>query len=169
MNALTRDSSGKETYNNGGSAMIHRQLEAWKKFIRGRIAQEQGREEDALREFEQALQIDPDNECFREASKVAQQDLRQNLSPSEEHRLVRVQHGYQQLSQTLTSQNDDRVEGLKRILAELEGSPPIDGYVRTYKGGLHCGWSRGRSVRSCDTPSQHQRPPSRFESIPETR
>jgi tetratricopeptide (TPR) repeat protein len=52
--------------------MICRQLEAWNKFIRGRIAQEQGREEDALREFEQALEIDPDDQCFRDATKVTQ-------------------------------------------------------------------------------------------------
>jgi hypothetical protein len=49
--------------------MIRRQLEAWNKFIRGRIAHEKGREEDALREFEQA--IEPNNRCFRDASKVA--------------------------------------------------------------------------------------------------
>jgi hypothetical protein len=48
--------------------MIRRQLEAWNKFIRDRIAQEKGREEDALRD-EQA--IDSNNRCFRDASKVA--------------------------------------------------------------------------------------------------
>ena len=39
--------------------MIHRQMEPWKKFIHGRIAQEQGREEEGLREFEQAPSIRP--------------------------------------------------------------------------------------------------------------
>jgi tetratricopeptide (TPR) repeat protein len=122
-------------------------MEAWKKFIRGRFAQEQGREEDALREFEQALEIDPENQCFRDATKVAQRNLHRNLNPLEEHLLVHVQQGYEELAQTLTSQKDERVEGLKQVLAELEGRPPIDVHVRTYKGGPHCGWSKGRKDR----------------------
>ena len=71
--------------------MIHRQMEAWKKFIRGRIAQEQGREEEALRGFEQALEIDPDNNYFREASEVAKRNLVLELrSRSDEDHLARA-------------------------------------------------------------------------------
>jgi hypothetical protein len=115
--------------------MIRRQLEAWNKFIRGRIAQEKGPEEGALREFEQA--IDSNNRCFRDASKVAHDLSYRNLSSVEEHLLVRVQQGYERLAETVASQQDEPMEGLKRILAELEGRTPFDGYVKTYNGGLH--------------------------------
>jgi hypothetical protein len=114
--------------------MIRRQLEAWNKFIRGRIAQEHGREEDALREFEQA--IDPNNRCFRDTSKVAHGVSYRNLSSVEEHLLVRVQQSYERLAETVPCQQDEPMEGLKRILAELEGRTPFDGYVKTYNGGL---------------------------------
>jgi uncharacterized protein YukE len=115
--------------------MSRRLLEAWNKFIRGRIAQEQGREEAALREFEQ--EIDPNNRCFRGASKVAHGVSYRNLSSVEEHLLVRVQQSYERLAETVDSQLDDEpMEGLKRILAELEGRTPFDGYVKTYNGGL---------------------------------
>jgi hypothetical protein len=96
--------------------MIRRQLEAWNKFIRGRIAQEQGRKEDALREFEQA--IDPNDRCFRDTSKVAHDSSYRNLSSVEEHLLVRSQQGYERLAETVASQQDEPMEGLKRILAE---------------------------------------------------
>ena len=145
--------------------MIHRQMEAWKKFIHGRIAQEEGREEEGLRELEQALEIDPDNQHFRDASEVAQRNLSRNLSRSEEDLLAHVQESYEQLAGTLTSQKDERVDGLKQILAELEGRPPLDGYVRTYKGGLHCGWSR-RIAISNDIPIQHPEVAS-LESMPD--
>ena len=135
--------------------MIHRQMEAWKKFIHGRIAQEEGREEEGLRELEQALEIDPDNQHFRDASEVAQRNLSRNLSRSEEDLLAHVQESYEQLAGTLTSQKGERVDRFKQILAELEGRPPLNGYVRTYKGGLHCGWSRSRTAPSCDIPPQH--------------
>jgi tetratricopeptide (TPR) repeat protein len=145
--------------------MIHRQMEAWKKFIHGRIAQELGREEEGLRAFEQALEIDPDNQHFRDASEVAQRNLSRTLSRSEEDLLAHVQESYKQLARTLTSQKDERVNGFKQILAELEGRPPLDGYVRTYKGGLHCGWSR-RIAISNDIPPQHLASAS-LESMPD--
>jgi hypothetical protein len=115
--------------------MIRRQLEAWNKFIRGRIAQEQGREKDSLTEFKQA--IDPNNRCFRDASNVDHDSSYRNLSSVEEHLLVCVQEGYERLAETVASQQDEPMEGLKRILAELEGRTPFDGYVKTYNGGLH--------------------------------
>jgi hypothetical protein len=115
--------------------MIRRQLEAWNKFIRGRIAQAQGREEDALREFEKA--IDPHYRCFRDAGKVAHDSSPPNLGSVEEHLLVRVQQGYERLAKTVSSRHDEPMEGLKRVLAELEGRTPFDGYVKTYNGGLH--------------------------------
>jgi hypothetical protein len=124
--------------------VIHRQMEAWKKFIHGRIAQELGRDEEGLIAFEQALEIDPDNQHFREASEVAQRNLSRTLSRSDEDLLAHVQESYEQLGRALASEKDERVDGLKKMLAELEGRPPLDGYVRTYKGGLHCGWSRSR-------------------------
>jgi tetratricopeptide (TPR) repeat protein len=135
--------------------MIHRQMEAWKKFLHGRIAQEQGREEEGLREFEQALEIDPDNQHFRAASEVAQRNLSRNLSRSEQDLLAHVQESYEHLARTLTtSQKDERVDGFKQILAALQGRPRLNGYVRTYRGGLHCGWSRSR-IPSYDIPPQH--------------
>ena len=115
--------------------MIRRQLEAWNKFIRGRIAQEQGREEDPLTEFEQA--IDPNNRCLRDASKVVHDSSYRNLSSVPEHLLVCVKQGYERLTETVASQQDEPMEGLKRILAELEGCTPFDGFVKTYNGGLH--------------------------------
>jgi hypothetical protein len=115
--------------------MIRRQLEAWNKFIRGRIAQEQGREEDPPREFEQA--IDPNNRCFRDARKVAHDSSYRSLSSVEEQLLLRVQQGYERLAKPVSSRQDEPMEGLKRILAELEGRTPFDGYVKTYNGGLH--------------------------------
>jgi hypothetical protein len=115
--------------------MIRRQLEVWKKFIRGRIAQEQRCEDDARREFEQA--IDPNNRCFRDARKVAHDVSYRNLSSVQEHLPVCVQQGFARLTETVASQQDQPMEGLRRILAELEGRTPFDGYVKTYNGGLH--------------------------------
>jgi hypothetical protein len=125
-------------------------MEAWKKFIHGRIAQELGREEEGLRAFEQALEIDPDNQHFREASEVAQRNLSRTLSRSDEDLLAHVQESYEQLGRNLASGKDERVDGLKKMLADLEGRRPLEGYVRTYKGGLHCGWSRSRIAPSDD-------------------
>jgi hypothetical protein len=104
--------------------MTRRLLEAWNKFIRGRIAQEQGREEAALGEFEQA--IDPNNRCFRDASKVAHDSSSRHLRSVEEHLLVRVQQGYERLAETIPSRPDEPIEGFKRVLAQLEGRTPFE-------------------------------------------
>ena len=115
--------------------MIRRRLEAWNKFIRDRILQEQGGKEDPLSEFEQA--INPSDRCFRDASKVAYDSSDRNLSSVEEHLLVCVQQGYQRLGEIAASEQNEPLEALKRILTELEGCTPFDGYVKTYNGGLH--------------------------------
>ena len=93
--------------------MIHKPMEAWKKFIHGRIAQELGREEEGLRAFEQALEIDPDNPHFRDASEAAQRNPNRNLSRSEEHLLAHVQESYEQLARALTSQKDEADRWIK--------------------------------------------------------
>ena len=113
---------------------MRRQLEAWNKLIRGRIAREKGRGEYVLREFEQA--IDRNNRCFPDARKIAHDVSYRNLSSVEQHLLKRVQ-GYEWLAETVSSRQDEPIEGLKRILAELEGRTPFDGYVKTYNGALH--------------------------------
>ena len=134
-NFRPRHSIGIENYDLPASVMIRRKLKTWKKFIRGRIAPEEGRKEDTLRKFEQA--IGPNNRYFRDANNVAHNTSSGNPSSREEHLVVRVQQGYERLAEIVASQQDEPMEGLKRILAELKGRTPFDGYVKTYNGGLH--------------------------------
>jgi tetratricopeptide (TPR) repeat protein len=119
--------------------MMQRQMEAWKKFLHGRIAQEEGREEEGLGAIEQALEIDPDNRHFLNARVIARGNMGRNLSRSEEDLLAHVEQSYEQLAGALASEKAEpqRVNRLKAILAELEGRP-ICGHERTYIRGLHC-------------------------------
>ena len=118
---------------------LERQMEAWKKFLHGRIAQEEGREKEGLAAIEQALAIDPDNPHFLKASAIDQGTLDRNLSRSEEELLAHAQESYGQLAQTHVGEKSgpQRVNRLRAILGEL-GGHPISGYARTYIGGLHC-------------------------------
>ena len=117
---------------------LERQMEAWKKFLHGRIAQEEGREKEGLAAIEQALAIDPDNPHFLKASAINQGNLDRNLSRSEEELLTHVQESYGQIAQTQVGEKSgQRVNRLRAIAGELDGRP-ISGYMPTYIGGLHC-------------------------------
>lgn len=119
--------------------MIQRHIEAWKRFLEGRIDQEHGREDDSLRKFEQALEIDPDNPHFRQAHEVARGRLGRDLNESEERLLASIESTYQEFNSAGTNLRTERVQGLKQMLAELDRRPLLNGAVRTYLGGLHCG------------------------------
>jgi hypothetical protein len=54
-----------------------------------------------------------------------------------EEPFVRVQQRDERIAETVSSRQDEPIKGFKRILAELEGRTPFDGYVKTYNGGLH--------------------------------
>lgn len=118
--------------------MTHRQKEGWRKFIEGKIAQEEGREEDGLRAIEVALEIDPTNQHFRAAAEDARRSLSRNLSGPEEALLAHVQKKYAQLvPAAVATEKAARMSDLKELIAELNGHSPY-GHARTYKRGLHC-------------------------------
>jgi hypothetical protein len=116
--------------------MIHRQKEAWRICIDGRIAQGQGREEDGLRAFEQALEIDPGNAHFRAAHEDARRNISRNLSQPEEELLVQIQQRYEQLVPAGANETSVWMEGYKELLGEFDDHGR-NGHLRTYKRGLH--------------------------------
>ena len=118
--------------------MNHRQKEAWRKCIEGRIAEEQGREEDGLRAFEQALEIDPRNEHFRAAHEDALRNVSRDLSQPEEELLARIQKKYAQFAPGVAASGKPaRMDGLQELLAELDGRGQ-NGQAGKYTRGLHC-------------------------------
>jgi tetratricopeptide (TPR) repeat protein len=94
-------------------------LEAWKIFLRGRIIQEKGDNDSALKAFDQALKLYPDNPFFLNAKSNALL----TMNRSEEALVARVQGAYAELAKTYVGENDKPgpwIEGLEKLLAEGE-------------------------------------------------
>jgi len=94
-------------------------LEAWKVFLRGRIVQEKGDNDSALRAFDQALKLYPDNPFFLNAKSNALFAMNR----SEEAFVARIQGGYVDLAKTYVGENDKPgpwIEGLEKLLEEGE-------------------------------------------------
>jgi tetratricopeptide (TPR) repeat protein len=99
-------------------------IEAWKIFLKGRIAQEKGNNEEALKAFDQALEHDPENPSFLNARSNALLALN-----PEEALVARIQRGYELLAKTYVGENDRPapwIEGLERLLNEAETVSPIE-------------------------------------------
>lgn len=95
------------------------ELDAWKIFLAGRIAQEQGNEEDALASFERALQIEPDNPHFLNSKSIALTNLKRDGEALATH----IAKGYAVLANTYIGENDKPepwVKGLQNLLREAE-------------------------------------------------
>lgn len=94
-------------------------LEAWKVFLRGRVAQEKGSNEEALKAFEQALKYEPDNPSFLNAKSNALSALNR----PEEALVSRLQRSYADLAKKYVGENDKPtawVEGLQKLIEEAE-------------------------------------------------
>ena len=116
--------------------MSHRlEMEAWKTFINGLLAQEEGREEDGLRAFERALELEPGNPHFQSACESARRRQENQHQRSDAEVLAHVQTCYQRLAGFPERAAYERIEGLKGLLAELE--PQRDAHQRKYLTGLH--------------------------------
>lgn len=103
----------------GGNMENQTKLEAWKIFLKGRIAQEKGNNEEALKAFEDALKYDPDNRSFL----YAKSNALAALNRSEEALVSRIQKGYGELAKKYVGENDKPsawIEGLQKLIAEIE-------------------------------------------------
>ena len=95
------------------------ELEAWKVFLKGRIAQEQGKNEESVRAFDKALALIPGNRHFLNAKSIALAALNR----PEEAMAARIAAGYSELSQKCSGNNDKPdpwVKGLEELLEEAE-------------------------------------------------
>ncbi len=94
-------------------------LEAWKTFLQGRIAQEQGNSESALDLFNSALEIEPDNKFFHRAKSFA---LAQ-LNMPEEAIISQISSGYAELASKYVGKEDKPqawIGGLKKLLEKAK-------------------------------------------------
>jgi hypothetical protein len=94
-------------------------LEAWRIFLRGRMAQEEGKIAEGSSLIEDALRIDPDNPFFLKARSNA---LAQ-LNKSEESAVSRVESRYAELARKYVGKNDKPgpwIEGLKKVERDTE-------------------------------------------------
>lgn len=95
------------------------ELEAWKTFLKGRIAQEEGKNETALDLFESALKIDPDNTSFLKARSNAEAQL--NMTG--EAIVDRIRSEYSELAKKYVGESDKLgpwIEGLKELQKKAE-------------------------------------------------
>ncbi|MDD5190347.1 MAG: tetratricopeptide repeat protein [Dehalococcoidales bacterium] len=94
-------------------------LEAWKTFLRGRIEQEKGNHEGALKAFDTALKIDPANPAFL----TARGNALAKLGKPEEAMVSQLVASYSKLAVKLTGKNDKAdtwVAGLEQMLKKAE-------------------------------------------------
>jgi tetratricopeptide (TPR) repeat protein len=95
------------------------ELEAWKVFLKGRILQEQGNNQEALGFYEKALAIDPNNASFLNAKAAALRAMGKGV----EGTIARVKSQYRQLADTLVADKDkpeDWIRGLESISGEVD-------------------------------------------------
>ena len=96
-----------------------KELEAWKIFLKGRILQEEGKDNEALKYFEEASKIEPNNSQFLNAKAFALQ----NLKRTDEALLNIVKSQYSKLATKLVEKNDKPeqwLEGLNEIVNNIE-------------------------------------------------
>lgn len=92
-------------------------LEAWKIFLQGRIAQERGDEEKALKAFDQAIHADPNNSFFLRSKSIA---LARLSEPSETSHIASA---YAELALKHSGERDKPelwIKGLETLLGEAE-------------------------------------------------
>src|SRR4051794_26316998 len=90
-------------------------VEAWKIFLQGRIAEEKGDQEAALRAYDEALAVDPSNEAFRKARANALTAL----GRSNDAAASRIARQYEHLAAQLSGPDDDPeawIPSLERLL-----------------------------------------------------
>ena len=110
--------------------MADKSLAAWKSYLRGRIAQEQGQDDQALRAFEQALLIDPNNVSFLNSKSIALQ----RLNRRDDAVAAQIEKSYRALASELGGDNDKPeawIAGLNSVLEELQDleNAPVAGLV----------------------------------------
>ncbi len=102
-------------------------LEAWKTFLQGRIAQERGDEEKALKAFDQAIHADPNNSYFLRSKSIALSRLHR-VEPSEASGIASA---YAELAQKHSGDHDKPepwIKGLETLLGETDkGLAPVAG------------------------------------------
>jgi Flp pilus assembly protein TadD len=111
------------------------EIKVWKTFLEGRVQQEKGNDEYALKAFDEALRARPDNQHFINSKAIALQ----RLDRGGEDKVALVQQWYEQLATTLVGENDkpeDWIAGLTAILSDLEGAAPREGAVRPLVAGV---------------------------------
>jgi len=94
--------------------------EAWKIFLKGRIQQEKGENEEALKHFDQALKFEPDNEYFLNAKCIALASLNRH---QEVPIAVYMRKGYSELAKTFIGKLDTPdfwIAGLTQLMQKAE-------------------------------------------------
>lgn len=95
-------------------------LEAWKVFLRARIAQEQGNDEESLKLLETALKTEPENRHFLVAQAIGLSRLGRNT----ESLTSTIVAKYGELAKNLSGENDKPgpwVKELQVLLDNAEG------------------------------------------------
>lgn len=104
--------------------MKNNSLEAWKTFLRGRIAQEQGNDEEALALIGSALQLEPENRHFIVARTISLSRLGRNT----ESLTSTIVAQYGELARSLSGEKDQPkpwIEGLQNLLELAEGGRKV--------------------------------------------
>ena len=94
------------------------ELDTWRTFLNARIAQEQGKDEEALPAFEKVLQADSTNPQFINSKTIALRRLNRNDEAFVNHMKAR----YAELAKTYVGEHDRPkpwIEGLTAILDEI--------------------------------------------------
>ena len=97
------------------------ELQAWKTFLKGRIAQEQGRNQEAIEAFEKALAFDPSNRHFLNAKSIAYSALNR----PDQATATRVAAAYAELAKKYSGEFDKPepwIEGLETLLRDAEAA-----------------------------------------------
>jgi tetratricopeptide (TPR) repeat protein len=95
------------------------QLEAWKFFLKGRLAQEKGNNDEALKAFEDALKHDPSNHSFLNAKAIALNALNRPM----EALATGIQNSYEELAKKYVGVNDKPelwIEGLQKLISDVD-------------------------------------------------
>jgi Flp pilus assembly protein TadD len=96
-------------------------LQAWKMFLKGRIAQEQGRNQEAIEAFDIALTYDPDNRHFLNAKSIAYGAL----DRPDQATATQVAAGYAELAKSCSGEADKPepwIRGLETLLRDAENA-----------------------------------------------